>query len=66
MKKNMKVAALAVLSILGLAGCSNNRTQNDGKLNIAMLTDAGSITDGSYNQTTWDAITAYKTKTPIK
>ncbi len=66
MKKNMKVAALAVLSILGLAGCSNNSTQSDGKLNIAMLTDAGSITDGSYNQTTWDAITAYKNENADK
>lgn len=67
MKKLMKVAALAFLSVASLASC--NRTGNTGdtgdtgdttsKLKIAMLTDAGSITDGSYNQTTWEAIKAY-------
>ena len=59
MKKTLKLAALSVLSLLSLVGCNKTNT-NSGKLKIAMLTDAGSITDGSYNQTTWEAIQAYK------
>ncbi len=60
MKKNLRVACLAVVSMLGLVGCNSTQTADDGTLKIAMLTDAGSITDGSYNQTTWEAISAYK------
>lgn len=60
MKKNLRVACLAVVSLLGLVGCNKTNTVDDGTLKIAMLTDAGSITDGSYNQTTWEAISAYK------
>ena len=73
MKKNLCLAALAVLT---LTGCGSNSTSTTGtsttgtsttgtstattNLKIAMLTDAGSVTDGSYNQTTWEAIQAYK------
>lgn len=73
MKKNKTVVALAVLSILSLASCGNESVKpsgtskdstasggSTGKLKIAMLTDAGSITDGSYNGTTWDAISSYQ------
>ncbi len=58
-----KTLGLVVLSVLALTGCgkSNNSTAASGKLKIAMLTDAGTVTDGSYNQTTWEAIEAYKT-----
>ncbi len=55
-----KTLGLVVLSVLALTGCGTNNNTSDGKLKIAMLTDAGTVTDGSYNQTTWEAIEAYK------
>lgn len=63
MKKSVLVSLLAVLSLASCNNTSNNGGNSTGtpsSLKIAMLTDAGSIDDGSYNQTTWTSIKAYE------
>ena len=52
---------------LTLVGCGDNgssetptsSTSEDGKYEIAMITDCGNIDDRSFNQTTWEGVKAY-------
>lgn len=65
MKKSYAVVAL--LSLLALGSCGTDTSSStEGTINVAMLTDAGTVTDGSYNQTTWEAIQAYKSENSAK
>lgn len=59
MKKILSVLLCAVLIIgctFAAAGCSKQENQ---KSDIVLITDGGTITDGGYNQSAWEGITAF-------
>lgn len=56
MKKRAIALALSALMITGLVGCGNSSESGEAKLNVGMVTDAGTIDDKSFNQGTWEGI----------
>ena len=62
-KKGMSLFLAVVLAVMMLAGCSgqNVTTENTGSSDyrVCMITDAGDITDQSFNQTTYEACRDY-------
>ncbi len=67
MKKlfSVMMAALLPLTLVGCGESSDSSstttssTSDDGKYQIAMITDCGNIDDRSFNQTTWEGVKAY-------
>ncbi len=53
MKKLLALAAAAVLAAVMLAGCSAKKAE------IALVTDAGSVDDHSFNQSAWEGVVKY-------
>ena len=62
-KKVMSILLAAVMAVMVLAGCGgqNVTTENTGSSDyrVCMITDAGDITDQSFNQTTYEACRDY-------
>lgn len=62
MKKAISVLmciALVACSVFAMAGCAKkNQTNSD----IVLITDGGTISDSSYNQSAWEGITAFADK----
>lgn len=59
MKKKVMALVLLALMVTGLVGCGsdNNASKSEeGKLNVGMVTDTGTIDDKSFNQGTWEGI----------
>lgn len=52
----MSIALIAV-SVLSFAGCTKN--MQDLKYDIVMLTDGGTVSDGSYNESAWNGVKDY-------
>lgn len=48
---------LIVVATLGFAGCSGNKTQL--KYDVVMITDGGTVDDGSYNESAWNGVKEY-------
>ena len=69
MKQLTKAVALllAAAMVLSLVACgqSNFDNQDGSEYRVAMITDAGDITDQSFNQTTYEACLNYCTKNDI-
>ena len=61
--KKMLSLLLAVLMLLSLAACGGNddkgASTGDAEYKIAMMSDFSGINDQSFNQTTWEACTAF-------
>lgn len=49
-------AMLVICSVFALAGCSKKDSTN---YDVVLITDGASITDSSYNQSTWNGIKSY-------
>lgn len=56
MNKKIFGMALSLIAISGLASCD---TTSGDPIDIAMVTDVGNIDDGSFNQFTYEGVTAY-------
>lgn len=56
MKKIISVIMCLALTVCVFAGCVK---QEDLKSDIVLITNGGTITDGGYNQSAWEGITAY-------
>lgn len=69
MKKKVISLLLAATMVLGLVGCGGKKAANndskdannagDGKYEIALVTDVGTIDDKSFNQGAWEGVVAY-------
>ena len=63
MLKKLTALFLALVMVLSMAGCGGETetSENTGEspYRVAMITDAGDITDQSFNQTTYEACSAY-------
>ncbi len=71
MKKTKRLVALllVVSMVFSMVGCGSNaeisESTSDSEYRVAMITDAGDITDQSFNQTTYEACSAYCSKNDI-
>lgn len=66
MKKKVLALLTTALLVAGFAtGCSSKNTSKSDTYEIAMITDIGTIDDKSFNQGTWEGITAYATDKKI-
>ena len=65
MKKIISIVMVAVLALtccFALSGCAK---KNDGKFELALITDGGAVNDKSYNQYTWNGIKSYADENEI-
>lgn len=55
--KKLLTLLLVVVLVLPVTGCGSSIADDDydGEYKVAMITDAGDITDQSFNQTTYEA-----------
>ena len=62
LKKHL-IVLMVILCSLGVIGCGKDSEDNsdtiDTPVDILMVTDYGTVNDGSFNQGTWDGITQY-------
>ena len=67
--KKLVSLLLVVSMVLSMAACGAAEEENagtdDSEYRVAMITDAGDITDQSFNQTTYEACSAYCTENDI-
>ena len=61
--KKILALLLAIVMVFSLAACGSGETTESGEsiYKVAMITDYGEITDQSFNQTTWEAVTKFGT-----
>lgn len=59
------LAAVLVFSLVACGGSSAFENKGNSEYRVAMITDAGDITDQSFNQTTYEACAAYCQKNNI-
>lgn len=59
------VIILTVLSVLTLAGCGKKDVAPEDEVEVLMITDIGTVDDGSYNQGTWEGILRYTSENNI-
>ena len=59
MKKKILYLICAVLLILCIAGCGKKDVSQEDSVDILLVTDFGTINDGSYNQGAWEGIQDY-------
>ena len=59
MKKILAMLLVLVMALSLVACGSGNEAQSGGEYKVAMVTDYGDITDQSFNQTTWEAVTKF-------
>jgi len=61
--KKILALLLAIVMVFSLAACGGEETAESGEstYKVAMITDYGEITDQSFNQTTWEAVTKFGT-----
>ena len=67
MKKKFSMFTIALAASLGLVACGSNEgeqgtTNGEAKIKVGMMTDAGTIDDKSFNQSTWEGIQRYETE----
>ena len=67
MKKKFSMFTIALAASLGLVACGSNEggqgtTNGEEKIKVGMMTDAGTIDDKSFNQSTWEGIQRYETE----
>ena len=56
--KKIGIVLLAVLLMFGLTACSSG-VKDDGKADIVLITDQGTIDDKSFNQGSWEGVGLY-------
>ena len=61
--KKILALLLAIVMVFSLAACGGGETaeSSESTYKVAMITDYGEITDQSFNQTTWEAVTKFGT-----
>lgn len=62
MKKKVLSLLLAAVMVVGLVGCSSKKddtSTGDGKFELALVTDVGTIDDKSFNQGCWEGLSQY-------
>lgn len=55
----MLLSAIAILTSCGETEIPDEMTSEDGKYEIAMITDIGDLKDGSFNEGTWEGVKTY-------
>ena len=64
--KRIIAVFMALVLVLSLAACggssSSNDNQNSKNCEVAMITDSGTINDGSFNQATWESIEEFSSE----
>lgn len=65
MKKIFASVLALSLMLVGCGKSDNNTNDSDGKTEIVMLTDKGTIDDKSFNQGTWEGVKEYADKNGI-
>ena len=60
MRKYLALLLAAMMVLALAAGCSNDATGGDSAkvYKIGMVTDVGGVNDKSFNQTSWEGLTA--------
>lgn len=60
MKKILAIISLALVAVIGLAGCTSNKEKSgksgDAGFTFGQVTDAGGVTDKSFNQGTYEGL----------
>ena len=59
MKKILALLLAVVMVTCLFAGCASTGSGSNSEYKVAMITDYGDITDQSFNQTTWEAVTKF-------
>ena len=65
MKKFIAIA-IALVMLFALAACAGGGTGSGGGIKLALVTDYGTIDDGSFNQGAWEGLVAYARENNIE
>lgn len=68
LKNNCKkylIIGLVMSLALSLVGCGANKVSDEDKVDVLLITDMGTVNDGSFNQGAWEGITRYANETGV-